>query len=444
MKKFLVFALAVLLVAAFALPASAVENQFGGYWRTRMYTQQNFTCQEANEPKDKTLVDTRTRLYYTAIFHDDLKFVNKFELDAIWGGQGTYGDVGADQIAVEVKNSYVDFNWMDINFKVGVQYGVFCRGLLFADDFAGVVATYKADNFTLPFVWVKVYENSQGTAVDANSADWDVYGIYPSFTINDVAINPFIFWGTTDKAGSWNPGAHSNSNGQAELLNSPGVIQNADLFYMGVNVDYKTDVFSAWGTFIYETGSADLNPLIVGVLPSYDVDINGYLLAFGGNMDYNQVSFRGQVLYATGDNDSNDMDIDDFFVPAGQDYHWAEILGGGIFGDGGAGTVYAVTNGGDWNWITNIFMWNVGITFNPWESVKFMLDVYDANLAEAKVPTLGNDHLGTEIDARVSMQLIEGLNLDIVAAYLWAGEAIYDGPDDTNPYEIGGQLSLSF
>ena len=42
MKKLWIFALAALLVVAFTMPAAAVENIFGGYWRTRVYSQTDF------------------------------------------------------------------------------------------------------------------------------------------------------------------------------------------------------------------------------------------------------------------------------------------------------------------------------------------------------------------------------------------------------------------
>jgi hypothetical protein len=42
MKKLLVLSLAVVMVLAFTLPASALENVFGGYWRTRFIHQENF------------------------------------------------------------------------------------------------------------------------------------------------------------------------------------------------------------------------------------------------------------------------------------------------------------------------------------------------------------------------------------------------------------------
>ena len=38
------------------LPASALENKFGGYWRTRAYTNQDFSGED-DESLDNTLVD---------------------------------------------------------------------------------------------------------------------------------------------------------------------------------------------------------------------------------------------------------------------------------------------------------------------------------------------------------------------------------------------------
>jgi hypothetical protein len=83
MKKLVVFAFAALLVFAFTVPATAdVEHLFGGYWRTRMIVQENFTGTESDYNKtgllnpalgftvgNNTSVDTRTRLYYTAVLN---------------------------------------------------------------------------------------------------------------------------------------------------------------------------------------------------------------------------------------------------------------------------------------------------------------------------------------------------------------------------------------
>ncbi|MEW6261363.1 MAG: hypothetical protein AB1547_15820, partial [Thermodesulfobacteriota bacterium] len=74
MKKILPM-LCLFLVVAVAMPTHALENQFGGYWRTRAFTDKNFTGEDESKDFDLDRIDTRTRLFYTAKFSDNLKFV---------------------------------------------------------------------------------------------------------------------------------------------------------------------------------------------------------------------------------------------------------------------------------------------------------------------------------------------------------------------------------
>jgi hypothetical protein len=120
MKKFTILALAALLVVAFTVPAAALENQFGGYWRTRFYINKDFTGEDQTNGRNYEVVDTRARLYYTAILNDNLKFVTKFEMDSVWG-QGPLGDIGADGKELEIKNAHIDANFWGLNWKVGIQ-----------------------------------------------------------------------------------------------------------------------------------------------------------------------------------------------------------------------------------------------------------------------------------------------------------------------------------
>ena len=56
------------------------------------------------------MADTRTRLYYTAVLNDNLKFVNKFEWNATWGDFGV-ADISNDSTtSMRWKNSYIDAN----------------------------------------------------------------------------------------------------------------------------------------------------------------------------------------------------------------------------------------------------------------------------------------------------------------------------------------------
>ena len=56
MKKFAILALAAVMVIALTIPAAALENEFGGYWRTRFTNQGHFD----GEDDDRRIRPVRT------------------------------------------------------------------------------------------------------------------------------------------------------------------------------------------------------------------------------------------------------------------------------------------------------------------------------------------------------------------------------------------------
>jgi hypothetical protein len=74
------------------------------------------------------------------------------------------------------------------------------------------------------------------------------------------------------------------------------------------------------------------------------------------------------------------------------------------------------------------------------------LDLWNASLEEDNMS--GEDHLGTEVDLTLSYQLVEGLNADFIAAYLFAGGATFEesavNMSEADPWELALRLSLSF
>jgi hypothetical protein len=416
MKKLFVVLLALGLVVAFSVPACAVENIFGGYWRTRAFTQQDFDGTDSGE-KDQQIVDTRTRLYYTAKFSDNFKFVNKFEFNTTWGDTDG-GDIGADgKLDFRIKNSYVDFTIDSVNAKIGVQGYALARGFLFSDDVSGAVVTYKGDGVSVPFAWLKAYEGGKG--VDKNDADVDYYAIAPTFSIDKITVNPYLLWITSDDYSQWNklPAGAPALVGETE----------ADLYYLGVDVNANVGAASVWFTGIYETGSVE-DTVDSG-------DISAYLVALGGSTKVGPATVRGQFFYATG-NDVDDEDYNAFWVPAGQCYYWSEILGYGIFDTN--------VNDGCGYQISDIMAFNLGATLKPMDKVTVKLDLWNASLVEDD-PATGENSLGTEVDLVVTYALLENLKLDVVAAYLFAGDVTTGGgDDDANPYELGTRLSFSF
>lgn len=431
MKKLLVIALAVLLVGAFTLPAMAVDHEFGGYWRTRFYNNTDFTGDDSGA-KDLQQVDTRTRLYYTAILSDEVKLVNKFEMDANWG-DSVRGDIGADGQNFEIKNSYADFSLGDWNVKLGTQGKTFARGFLFSDDFSGAIVRYVGDDMLIPFIWMKAYEGGAGE--DANDMDVDYYGVDPTFTMGDIKLNPFVLYVTSAGGGDLDADADWTGWGDAVGWDS------FSIYYLGVNVDFSAEMFSAWLTGIYMGGSVDVSDAGTTTSPDYYIDTFGtdsfdfaaYLFAVGGTVNLDALSVHGQFFYATGDDDGYDDDeVSKFYVPKGQSYYWAEIMGLGVF-DAQASTGSCADR------IGNIMAANVGVDF-PMDKLTLILDLWYASLAEDNAA--GDKDLGTEIDVTAKYQLLDDLSVQAVFAYLSAGDAT--GGGDENPMEVGVQMSLSF
>jgi hypothetical protein len=406
MKKLFVITLAILLVGAFTVPAMAVDHEFGGYWRTRMYNYTNFSGDDTGAA-DVQQADTRTRLYYTAVLSDEVKLVNKFEMDATFG-DGTRGDIGADGQNFEVKQSYADFNLGDVNVKLGTQGKCMARGFIFCDDFSGAIVRYVADDMVIPFIWIKAYEG--GTGDEANDFDVDYYAVDPVFSMGDLKINPHLLYVASTDASAW---SSTNAN------------EDVAVYFLGVSVDYAADMFSAWFTGIYEAGSVDLTS-------GDDLDVAATLAAVGGSFNMDALSIHAQAFYATGDDDPDDGDANDFYVPKGASYYWAEIMGYGSIDN-------AVSAGSSGDQITNITALNVGVDV-PLDKLTLTVDIWNANLIEDNAA--GDTELGTEIDVAAAYQLLDDLKLKVVAAYLAAGDAT--GGGDENPTEVGAILSLSF
>ena len=406
MKKVLVAALAVALAAVMAIPASAFENEFGGYWRVRAHTQSDFNGID-NDATDLSMVDTRTRLFYTAKFSDNLKLVNKFEMDVAWGDDST-GDIGADGKDFEVKNSYLDFNLGNYNFKLGTQGMILGRSFVFDDDASGAVITGTFGGVEVPFYWIKSYEGGEGK--DFNDRDRDIYAIAPVFKTGAVTLNPYFVYVAQDEEAT-----------------------NADLdeksYNLGIDVDAALGNSNVWFSGIYQGGEAN------------DKDRSAYLAAVGGDMKVGVVTLRGQVFYASGDDDAADDDLEAFGdITGGASYYWSEIMGLGMFDSSTGPHDTDRSEGSCGDKISNITAFNIGASMSPMEKLTVGADIWYAMLNEDDAN--GEDQLGTEIDLSAGYEVMENLKLDVVAAYLFADDATGGGDED--PMEIGAQLSLSF
>ncbi len=417
MKKIIASAVGLMLAGGIATTASAaVENEFGGYWRTR-FTYQDNILTGTNTPS-VFYVDTRTRLFYTAKFSDDFKFVNKFEFNTGWGdanggsGTGAGGDIGADGKGNwRIKNSYADFNIGPVvNAKVGIQGFTLARGFLFDDDASGVMVTGKFGNVTVPLVWInaanKDVVTTDGMLPNANNVN--VFAALAAIKINDaITVTPYFVDQVMDFAATGKDGNY---------------------WWLGADADMKFGSVTTWATAIYNGGTVN------------NVDTSAYLGAVGADAGL----VHGQAFYSSGQKFGDDPTKNNQFVGipglqpkyasanTGSSYYWAEIMGYGIFDN-------PVAHGTLADDITNIWAANVGVTFKPMDKLKLTGDVWYASLAQSWDKT-GDKELGWELDGVASYSIYDNLTADLVIAYLFSGDAV--GPE--NITEGGVRLSLKF
>jgi len=377
----------MLASGVFVTTASAVENQFGGYWRTRMYYQDQFK----QDNNDTWLIDNRTRLYYTAKFNDDFKFVNKFEFNTTWG-DAVGGDVGADGTGIwRIKNSYADFNVGAVNTKLGIQAATIARGFIFDDDFSGANVTAKFGNVSIPLIYMSASNEDLGASAKIADTSRDLFAAMAAIKISDaMSVTPYFVYDTISG-------------------------EDTDNWYLGADADMKMDAISLWGTFIYNGGK------IAGD------DTSAFLVA--GGVDAGIA--HGQAFYATGDDNALDGDNDAFVTAPGRSYYWSEILGLGVFDNTAPGASPA-------DGITNVMAFNGGVTIKPMDKLKLTGDVWYAALAEDNLA--GDTELGWELDGVVTYTIMDNLTVDGVVAYLIAGDAM--GDEDIT--EAGVRFSLKF
>ena len=385
MKKTIAVAAGLMMVGGIATTASAaLENQFGGYWRNRLFVQDNF---DGKDSPSYYRADQRTRLFYTAKFSDDFKFVNKFEFNSIWGDK-VGGDIGADGNIWVVKNSYADFNLGKmVNVKLGMQPLVIARGMIFDDDFSGAVVTGKFGNITVPVAYMSVKSEDAG----AQEADEDIFAALATVKINDgMSVTPYFVF-------------HTISG------------QDTENWYLGVDADMKMGSVSLWGTGIYNGGQIN------------GVDNVAFVAAAGVDAGV----AHGRVFYGSGD-DGGDATENNAFVQApGSIYYWSEILGLGVFDN-------RTVKGVGYGYVSNTWAANAGVTIKPMDKLKIDADVWYAALAEENAA--GDTELGVEFDAKVAYSIYDNLTAEYIFAYLVAGDAF----GDEDAIETGVRFSLSF
>jgi hypothetical protein len=427
MKKLFVLALAVAMVVVFSMPASAVENKFGGFFDVSFFTYKHLNYADTAS-LDDTSVRSRTRLYYTAKLHDKLSFINKFEMDTEFGAQATgYGDLGADGIAVEVKNSYADFMLGQYRFEVGVQDFNLLRKLIMADDAAGVKISYRGMDGIIPaFYWFRV--NSGFNANADPGADVDQYTLLANIKRGNMQFVPLISYMKSNSGGVYGAAAVS-AGGNPTIAGDP-----LDVYWLALDFNAKFDMWNLALAGGYQGGSL-----------SDSVDITAYM--FNAKADVKLANFKiyGEFLYTSGEDSTGGTDdYEGWWYPeqsgTGANYGTAEFVRKGKEWANVPNTPVGGTPG---NGLENRMEFGLGAVFNLTKATSLNLAWWNLNLSNEDIN--GNRDIGNELDAVMTWNMMKNAKLDLIFAYLITGDAVKPATNDASfAYEGAAVFSLSY
>jgi hypothetical protein len=281
--------------------------------------------------------------------------------------------------------------------------------------------------------WLKANDN--GTGDDVNDQDYDAVALEASFSVGEAGdIRPYIVY-------SWSKefvGGAAMSGVQNVL---PAGGDDADLAWLGVDADFTLGSVGLWGSLGFVTGTIDNGNLASGD----DMDVTGWVVGLGADVPVGPASIHGQFVYGSGDDDAGDNDLD-AWIGLSASYYWAEIMGYGTFDN-------QVSAGSTADQVGNIMFFNIGATMKPTDKLSISGDLWWAQLVEDEAggttvndSNNGEDDLGVEIDLKLTYQLVPGMNLDLIGAYLFAGDATSSTTDknEEDPWEVGWRTSLSF
>ncbi|TSK06823.1 MAG: porin [Geobacter sp.] len=432
-KKLLAFAAVSALSAATAVPAMALENEFHGMFKfmgfqTNALTGGDSKVQVGDDSHSGFFAEQRARIMYIAKANDNLKLVTHFELDTRFGGvTGGYkgittgndsGNLDADQLTLETKNVYLDFNCpiTGANFKVGMQpWSDAYQSLFLLADMTGAIGTKKIDAFTGSLGWFRFDDNTAkdtATTVGAGQYTADLIVVDGKYALNKDITLGASYYNVQNDSGTTTP--------------------NYDLLHMiGVNADMKfgdavVKPFAAY-QFGEKNSTTDISAYMFGATAKVkagpgSVNLAGYYLSGDNNNTGDVKSFQTISAGTTYFNASNMW----LLQRPGQAINTSTSLLGNDNTAGGLGS-------------TGIFAGYEGTMDKVF---------YNANagyMMTAKKNAAGDKSIGTEINAQVGYKVYDNLTASVAGAYVFLGN-YFDAtaPDADNPYLFNVQLSYAF
>jgi len=274
----------------------------------------------SNYDRSNAYLETRARLKFDAVMGKNLSGTIFFEMDSSrWGdaagGRNQLGLWNADQVAVEIKNVYVDFGVPVIPVPVSVRFGLqplsIRNNLLVYTDGMGIKGSIKVDPANIELIYFKALEGRDGTADDV-----DVYGLHANAKVGPVTAGGYVLY------------YNMNTYPVAFVTSTYGISPSFDasVWWAGLYADGKLGPVNLNFDFIYDHGKVSKRGAYA---PAPDVDYRGWVTRAKVDYPWEKFNFGVVGMYATGA-DWNKVaagtDVDSYVVPPGSE-------SGAIFGE---------------------------------------------------------------------------------------------------------------
>lgn len=466
MKKFVVLSLVGLLILAFGTAyaqekkAPVLEFKASGFIDAVTEWYQNiassggvlygppaadFRPGGAAFDRTNAWVNSRARLKFDAIMGKEMSGTIFFEMDSTrWGevgaGRNNMGNSAgaADQVALEIKNVYIDFGVplipIPITMRVGLQ-GIGIRPvMLLSTDAMGITAGIKPiDPLTIGLIWGKYFEGKDATADDS-----DIYGVTAAFKVGTITV------------GGYGLNYHMNSypNPAAVLAYGAGSDSKAAFWWLGAYLDGKMGPVNINFDFVYDIGTVEDHRDVA--VRFGDVDYKGWASRLKVAYPWEKFTFGLAGMYASGANTrktsatglpaAGTTKVGSYVTPPSSEQFGAQsedivfygtFINRGGFGNGISNSYTQVSRGAyGGTWFAKLFA-----ALTPTPSYKVTLQGLYIGDTTKNGNTIGNavksdgtlrddKGIGFEVDLINEIQIYNNLKWNVGLGMLFAGDAL--------------------
>ncbi len=372
------------------------------------------------EFEDDFEANAKYRMWFTV--SDDAKKVIgvwAMEVGSLWYGEKDRGGkYSGDGNNYETRWLYLDFQNPFVSFKNRFRMGLQSVGFnywVWSETAMGVKMYGDIGPVGYALAWFRPRENSRKDFGNKeNEGKHDAFWAKFSYKYAGFNFNLFGLYLRADSVGS--------------SLTSDGNYDD-ERYYIGLEVKGKRGPLGAWVNVIYLGGE------VQDKLADEDYDRSAWFIH--GDFTYSitsKLAVRFAGIYATGDDDPDDGDLDNWAAIDIDNSKYSVIFWEGIALDDGefSDAPYFYDKGLNLIYAGLIYKFNK--QFKGEFGANYIATDEDLEWIDKDGRKQSDDYLGTEVDLRLHYEMMKGVYIQFTAGYLFAGDAmdLYDYQDDAN------------